>query len=164
MATPRKKTCPACGRNLWKRDFYQLSTGGCSSHCKECISEAKRREYVQKKKVPDGQYLHKSKGILVEHNGYSTRILWSENMLSLLKRYFPTTRNEEVAELIGVSPRTVIRKAREIGLEKDPTWLKNVYNFNRMAAMAESKRKGRPGTFKPGCRVGEKTWFKKKVD
>lgn len=85
-------------------------------------------------------------------------------MLSLLKRHFPNTRNDEVAELIGVSPRTMIRKARELGLEKDPDWLQGVWNFNRMDAQAQSKRKGYPGTFKPGCRVGEKCWFKKKLE
>jgi hypothetical protein len=85
-------------------------------------------------------------------------------MLSLLERYYPTTKNEEVAEIIGVSSRTLIRKARELGLSKDPDWLKGIYNFNRRDAQAESKRRGYPGAFKLGNKIGEKYRFKKKTE
>lgn len=161
MKQSRKKICPVCGRKLWLRDFYKC-TSGYSSHCKECTRNEKKEEYARNRKVPDGRFFHKGKERIVEHIGYSTRIFWTGNMLSLLKRHFPTTRNEEVAELIGVSPRTVVRKARELGLVKDPDWLKGVYNYNRMDAQASSKRKGYPGSFKVGCKVGEKYWFKRK--
>ena len=162
MKQCRKKICPVCGRKLWLHSFYKCASGY-SSHCKECVREEKRQEYARNRKVPDGCFFHEAKGRLVEHKGYSTRILWTGNMLSLLKRYYPTTRNEELAELIGVSPRTVTRKARELGLVKDPDWLKEVYNYNRRDAQAASKRKGYPGSFQPGCRTGEKYWFKKKM-
>lgn len=161
MIKRRKKTCTACGRKLWLSSFYK-SASGHSSHCKECVREEKRQEYDRNRKVPDGCFFHKAQQRPVIHNGCSTRILWSANMLSMLKRYFPTTRNEEVAELIGVSPRTVVRKARELGLEKDPDWLQGVWNFNRMDAQAASKQKGYPGAFKPGNRVGAEYQFKKK--
>lgn len=51
-------------------------------------------------------------------------------MISELKRYFPTTKNKELAELIGVSERTIVRKARELGLEKDAEWQKNMSRNN----------------------------------
>lgn len=161
MIQRRKKTCTACGRKLWLSSFYK-SASGYTSRCKECVREEKRQEYARNRKVPDGCFFHPTKQRLVVHNGCSTRILWSANMISMLKRYFPITRNEEVAELIGVSPRTIVRKARELGLEKDSNWLKDVWNYNRMDAQAASKRKGYPGAFKPGNRVGEKRQFKKK--
>ena len=163
MKQYRKKVCPVCERKLWLHSFYKCASGY-SSHCKECVREEKRQEYARNRKVPDGCFFHEAKGRLVEHKGCSTRILWSGNMLSLLKRYYPTTRNEELAELVGVSPRTLTRKARELGLVKDPDWLKGVYNYNRRDAQAASKRKGYPGSFKSGCRVGEKFWFKKILD
>ena len=163
MKQCRQKICPVCGRKPWLHSFYKCASGY-SSHCKECVREEKRQEYARNRKVPDGCFFHEAKGRLVEHKGYSTRILWTGNMLSLLKRYYPTTRNEELAELIGVSPRTVTRKARELGLVKDPDWLKEVYNYNRRDAQAASKRKGYPGSFQPGCRTGEKYWFKKKMN
>lgn len=151
MNQRRKKTCPICGQNLWLHDFYTYASGY-SSHCKECVRKEKRLKYI---KVPDGRFLHKTKGRLVEHNGYSTSILWSGNMLSLLQRYFPTTRNEELAELVGVSSRTLVRKARQLGLVKDPVWLKEIYNLNRRAAQAENKRKGPQGSFKKGNKIGK---------
>lgn len=155
MKQRRKKVCTACGRKLWLRDFYN-GVSGYSSHCKECAREEKRQEYARKHKVPDGCFFHEAKGRLVEHKGCSTRIFWSENMKTLLIRYYPTTRNEELSELLGVSQRTLIRKARELGLAKDPEWLKGIYNFNRLAACASSRKKGYPGSFPPGCRIGEK--------
>ena len=148
---------------LWLHDFYQCSSGY-SSYCKECTRKKKREEYTRNRKVPDGCFLHKSIGRIVEHKGCSTRIFWSGNMLSLLERYYPTTKNEEVAEIIGVSSRTLIRKARELGLSKDPDWLKGIYNFNRRDAQAESKRRGYPGAFKLGNKIGEKYRFKKKTE
>lgn len=159
----RKKTCPLCGKKLWLHDFYQCSSGY-SSYCKECTRKKKREEYTRNRKVPDGCFLHKSIGRIVEHKGCSTRIFWSGNMLSLLERYYPTTKNEEVAEIIEVSSRTLIRKARELGLSKDPDWLKGIYNFNRRDAQAESKRRGYPGAFKLGNKIGEKYRFKKKTE
>ena len=162
MIQRRKKNCPMCRQNLWLHDFYKCASGY-SSHCKECIRKEKRLKYALKRKVPDGRFLHKTKDRLVEHNGYSTSILWSGNMLSLLQRYFSTTRNEELAELVGVSSRTLVRKARELGLAKDPVWLKKIYNLTRLTAQAESKRKGHPGAFKKGNKIGEKYRFQKSI-
>jgi hypothetical protein len=39
-------------------------------------------------------------------------------MISELKRYYANTSNEELVELFGCSIRTIIRKARELGLNK----------------------------------------------
>ena len=39
-------------------------------------------------------------------------------MIADLKRYFPTTPNKDVADILGVSERTLIRKARELGINK----------------------------------------------
>ena len=97
------------------------------------------------------------------HNGISTRIFWSPSMISYLQKHFPTTKNKELAEELGVSPRTMIRKARELGLEKNSEWLQGVWDEHRLMAQAESKRKGYPGSFKAGCTVGKYYWFKKKT-
>ena len=98
---------------------------------------------------PDGLYIN-SEGRVMEHKGYATRIYWNGNMISFLRMHFATTLNEELAECIGVSQRTMIRKARELGLKKNQEWLHKVWNERRVLAHAISKKKGYPGCFKKG--------------
>ena len=57
-------------------------------------------------------------GRLIEHKDRSTKIHWSGYMEEKLRRLFPTTKNDDLAVEFNVSPRTVIRKAREMGLVK----------------------------------------------
>lgn len=145
----RKKVCPKCGQNLWLKDFHRTKDGSPSSYCKICSTIQRREWYQAKRKKPDGVFLHPTYGRLMEHSGQTLRIHWNENMLSILRRYFPNTRTEEVAEMLGVSPRTTVRKARELGLEKDLVFLHAVWDENRMMARVEGKRK-QAGWFQKG--------------
>ena len=81
-------------------------------------------------------------------------------MLDYLRKHYPTTLNEELAGCLGVSQRTMIRKARELGLEKDPEWLAAVWDERRQLAHVISKRKGYPGGFKKGERANPAGEFK----
>jgi hypothetical protein len=101
-------------------------------------------------KTPDGIRYHPHYGRVMEHRGYSTAIFWNKDMLDYLRRHYPTTLNEELAGILGVSPRTMIRKARQLGLQKDKTWLASVWEERRLMAHAASKLKGNPGAFKKG--------------
>jgi len=71
-------------------------------------------------------------------------------MLNYLRRHFATTLNDELAGCLGVSQRTMIRKARELGLEKDPQWLSEVWEERRHMAHSVAKKKGFPSRFKKG--------------
>ena len=93
----RKRVCPHCGRKLWMREFYPLKNGGRSSWCHECVLEYKRERYRKTRKVPDGTFMHRTQGRIVEHNGYSTRIFWNGNMLSIMRRHYHNTLNRELA-------------------------------------------------------------------
>ena len=107
-----------------------------------------------------GVYYNPKVGRIVHHEHYATRIFWNTQMLDYLRRHFPTTLNEELAGCLGVSPRTMIRKARELGLEKDPEWLAEVWEERRKLAHVISKRKGYPGGFKKGERANPAGEFK----
>lgn len=107
-----------------------------------------------------GIYFNPKVGRIVEHQHYATRIFWNTSMLDYLRRHFPTTLNEELAECLGVSPRTMIRKARELGLEKDPKWLADVWEERRQLVHIISKRKGYPGGFQKGQRANPAGEFK----
>ena len=47
-------------------------------------------------------------GLKKDHHG----IVWTDEQLKLLRTYFPTMFNRSIAKWIGVSMRTLIRKAR----------------------------------------------------
>lgn len=107
-----------------------------------------------------GIYYNEKVGRIVEHNHYSTRIFWNTQMLDYLRRHFPTSLNEELAECLGVSRRTMIRKARELGLEKDPRWLSEIWEERRRLAHVISKSKGYPGGFQKGQHANPDGEFK----
>lgn len=74
-----------------------------------------------------------------------------------------STMGYKLAGIRGVSLRTMIRKARQLGLTKDKTRLLNVWNERRQWAHSASKIKGYPGSFKPGNEIGKEYRFKKKI-
>lgn len=116
--------------------------------------------YAKNRKKPDGIFLDRTTGRLWEHNGYSKRINWSRQMLDDLRTMYPTTFNTELAHILGVSSRTMIRKARELGLEKDREWLMGVYRENVRVAHCMNKVHGNSGQFKRGVRSSPDTEFK----
>lgn len=103
--------------------------------------------YIRKK---DGLFRDPKTGRTIEHQGLAVRIYWSEAMLSYLRRHFPTTLNEELAGCLGVSMRTLSRKAQQLGLRKDPDWLHRIWDERRIMAQVKAKRCGNPGHWKKG--------------
>ena len=101
-------------------------------------------------KKPDGTRYHPAYGRIMTHEGYATRIFWSRAMLDYLCRHYPNTINDELAGCLGVSKTTLSRKARELGLEKDPAWLAAVYDERRRIGQAVSRRNGNSGQFRKG--------------
>jgi len=111
-------------------------------------------------KKKDGVFYHPSYGRIMEHRHYATRIFWSTAMLDYLRRHFAATINQELCEELGVSMRTMIRKARELGLQKDTQWLKGVWNTNRHLAQASSRINGNSGQWRKGERSNPAGEFK----
>lgn len=139
----KKKTCTKCGRYLYLGQFYKYGKSkdhpdGYDCRCKECRRKEANDAYARNRKVPDG-LRHNSRGQLIEKHGTSQRLHWGEEKLKDFKRLFPYNTNEDVAIDMGCSVRTVVRRAREMGLEKDPYWLQNVWNKNRKLAHGVNK-------------------------
>lgn len=84
-------------------------------------------------------------------------------MCEKLIRLFPRTRNEECAELLGVSPRTVVRKARELGLAKDKDWFVELARNNCRTMRVLNLCRGNSGQFKKGQHASPDTEFKKRI-
>ena len=88
------------------------------------------------------------------------KIKWTPEMIGKLTDKFAKTFNKELAAELGVSWRTLVRKARELKLEKEDSFLdKNRTIIQTMAKAARSpnKTKGQKGWTVPG---GEKYQFK----
>ena len=97
--------------------------------------------------------------------GYPT--IWTDEMLQRLRDEYPVRFNHEIAAGLGVSIRTMLRKARELGVEKEPGFMeKRIDEIERMANRA-AKKAGRPsmkgrrlnpkGEFKPGHKESPET-------
>lgn len=83
-------------------------------------------------------------------------------MIDDLRRMFPDTRNEDITDRLGVSLRTMIRKARLLGLEKDNAWMKRM-NKERLTMMKYINKIHRnDGMFKPGQHANPDGEFKTK--
>lgn len=145
-----KQICPKCGRKLWLREFWIKQDGTRFTICKECARKQRRDHYNKHEKAPDGIFYHKHFGRIMQHEGYSTRIFWNKDMLDTLKTHFPTTKNSELAEMLGVSQSTMQRKASELGLKKDKEFVSRVWEENRRLAHLVTKIKGNSGQIKKG--------------
>ena len=106
-------------------------------------------------------FYHNKMGRVVVREGYATSIHWNTVMLDYLTRNYARTLNDELAEWLGVSVRTVIRKARQLGLVKDEGWLQNIWNERRLMALAEQKRLGYKGGFRKGEHAAPEYEFRK---
>lgn len=159
----RKKICARCGNKLWNRFFYVKGDGSLSTYCKCCERAIKKEKYAKNDKIPDGIRYYSEKNRVMVKNGLSVRIFWSKDMIDMLIRDFPHTLNSELSGYIGVSPRSIVRKARELGLVKDAKWLSGIWDERRLMAHASSKRKGYPGAFRPGNEIGKEYRFKKNI-
>jgi hypothetical protein len=88
-------------------------------------------------------------------------IVWTDDMINRLKEQFPIRFNKDLAKELGVSLRSLIRKAREHGIWKEDGFLKKNKNLTQAMAVANyhSPYKGMKGwcvpnslatRFKPG--------------
>lgn len=69
-------------------------------------------------------------------------IEWTPDMLRILKMKFAKTFNAELADQLRVSPRTLIRKARELQLVKEPDFLeKRRSTISKMARAAQPEKR-----------------------
>ncbi len=128
--------CAVCKQDLPDEAFYPSD----KYRCKECTKTTHRKAYKEARKSMYGVTVN-DKGQYINYQGRKKSIHWTGNMLSDLKRHYPTTKNKELAELLGVSERTLVRKARELGIGKNPEWLASVSRTNGFIGYLEYKSK-----------------------
>ena len=89
------------------------------------------------------------------------KVIWTDDMLKTLKSEFPNSFNRDLATKLGVSMRTLIRKARELNIDKEDMFLES-----RREQITELARKAHPGQPTKGLKGwsvpgGEEFRFKK---
>jgi len=96
-------------------------------------------------------------GLKKDHYG----IAWTDEQLILLRTYFPIMFNRPLAKWIGVSMRTLIRKAREFGLEKKEGFLQErKRDIQRLAGDAIRRSDHKNTRFKKGVHSNPAGEFK----
>lgn len=103
--------------------------------------------------------------VLLQNNYHSINMkglktIWTPEMIEKLTNEFPYRFSRDVGKDLGLSIRTIIRKARELGLEKEEGFLaKNRAEISKLAIEAKppNPMKGVKGWSVPG---GEKFQFK----
>lgn len=166
----RKLLCPRCGERKWKRDFYLfksgLRKGQYSTYCRACCADIHKQYYRYRQErvalCKDGTIRHIVPGGNSGKRLCGCKLDWSETKLEKLRRDFPTTKNEDLAIDLGVSPRTLVRKARELGLVKSPAWMKAHRDNNLRMMQFINRIHPNSGMFRKGQHPSPATEFKKK--
>ena len=130
------------GRAPWEYEDKDLIT-----LCEDCHNRIHGKSDDIK---PGGLTYDKDTGKLWLRNGRGRSLVWTSQMLSDMRRLFPTTKNDELAGIMGVGVRTMVRKARELGLEKDGEWLSGMWRDHVRMAHMMSRALGYPGRIMPG--------------
>jgi len=77
------------------------------------------------------------------------KTIWSQQMIGELIKLFPCNYNKVVAQHFDLSQRTIIRKARELELQKEPDFVEK--RKPELIQLSKLKRK-------PNPHKGEKGW------
>ena len=88
------------------------------------------------------------------------KLYWSQSDIDILKRYFPTTNTQEVADMIGVGLMTVRRKARELGIVKNQQYRQGMRMKYMKMALLTTRVCGNNGSIRKGEHRGKVTEFK----
>jgi hypothetical protein len=92
-------------------------------------------------------------------------VVWTPQMLKRLVDYYPLLFNEALAKMLGVSQRTMARKASELGLKKPDDFMQRKaddYSRKMSASLKKAYAAGRKvSQFKPGVRNNPEGEFRK---
>lgn len=125
--------CCRCKQDLPPEAFYKAD----KYRCKECHRKQKKASYD---KYHPQVYMGDEGRLLKRSQGHPC-IFWNGNMLSDLKKHYPNTSNRDMVDLLGVSERTIVRKARELGLEKSDEYVSKVNKGKSFLAHIEKRKR-----------------------
>lgn len=137
-------------RNAELRELYRTKTGPeLAAHFNTSVQAV----YVQAHKIG----LNKSQPYKIELT--TERAVW-------LRRNFPHMSNEICALILGVSPRTVVRFARSLGLSKTEQFMRECQAHTSKRAQESHRRNGTypaKGYYSPNLQKGAQYQFKPRI-
>lgn len=164
----RFKVCPICGRRLPMSEFMYIESGYVNQRgiCADCEKERIRKyERERYKKVRAAAHSFRGvrmcKGRLSEFRGAGRpAVYWTSAMLAELKRLFPMTQTEFITARLGIGRDVMHRKAKELGLTRDPEFFKRATRIRaqkiRDAARLRRFLNGKSKTIKAADKTLEK--------
>lgn len=84
---------------------------------------------------------------------------WSKADIEKLETLFPVTSNKSLANMFGIGWRTVVRKARELGLEKHPDF-RVLIDFQELGKKGSEHQNTFATRIKKGDHKSSETQFK----
>lgn len=140
------KKCSKCGEVKDRSEFYYSPKWGYSSWCKECKTTYER----QHRRKPDGLVIDLRFKRPSDKTGKAISIHWDGNMLSIIRKHYPTSNTAEVAEMLGVSVSSVQRKARKLGLKKNREYMRSMMKEKQFFATLASAKSANRNQFPKG--------------
>ncbi len=110
--------------------------------------------------------IYKEANKLGLHKKQPNAIVLTEQQKSWLVRNFPHVSNDVCASILGMSLRTVVRKARRLGLEKTAQFRHECSLYGSKRAVETLRRSGKlpqKGYYSPNLQKGEPYQFKRKT-
>lgn len=133
--------CAKCNKDLPIESFYPSEfRGNRKPRCKECHKAMKKSRAKLK-----GEVVKKDDRLYISKRGFFA-IYWTPNMISILKRHYPNSPNSEVCEMLGVSERTLLRKTKELGLEKSEEYMNNNAKLRSLMGILAQQKMNKYGT------------------
>jgi hypothetical protein len=126
------KQCTCCQRVLPLSAFNFANTRRriLRGQCKECYNSFQRERAQDLRRADCGELktgdvkVDLRTGQKLQWYGGRWGTYWDGNMLSALRMYYADTEDDELAGICGVSVKVMLAKAKELGLRKDPDFLR----------------------------------------
>lgn len=122
--------------------------------------------YAQGRSIPEisketGMSCDTIRRRLTSKGGYrknGRNIPWTDEMVKKLMELYPTHTNIEIAEILQLTERQVIRKSRTLKLYKDAEWLKKQHKEHIYLASIISRKSKKHFSFQKGNTYGKEYW------
>lgn len=132
--------CSHCGQEKPIEEFRRETrhSNGRRNMCLECVRKYQRERY---KPTPKGVFYDENTGRFIDCRTQYPQPFWNENMLSILRRYYPISPTQEVCEMVGLSKHCVQKKAKQLGLSKSREYIRKVNTERGIIGGIANKRR-----------------------
>lgn len=135
--------CSHCGQEKPIEEFRRETrhSNGRRNMCLECARKYQRERYNRCKKTRKGVFFDNNIGRFIDCRTQYPQPFWNENMLSILRRYYPVSPTQEVCEMVGLSKHCVQKKAKQLGLSKSREYIRKVNTERGIIGGIANKRR-----------------------